>query len=90
MEMKRKRSGGRDADEMVRGFVDDRCVVGPGTRIIARGLYDEFLDWCMETQREPLSQRAFGMRLTGMGFRRKRRGRGRHWWEGLGLKDSGG
>ena len=80
----------RDADEMVRGFVDDRCVVGPGTRIIARGLYDEFLDWCMETEREPLSQRAFGMRLTGMGFRRKRRGRGRHWWEGLGLKDSGG
>ena len=80
----------RDADEMVRGFVDDRCVVGPGTRIIARGLYDEFLDWCMETEREPLSQRAFGMRLTGMGFRRKRRGRGRHWWEGLGLKDGGG
>ena len=72
---------------MVRGFIDDRCVVGPGTRIIARGLYDDFLDWCMETEREPLSQRAFGMRLTGMGFRRKRRGRGRHWWEGLGLKD---
>ena len=80
----------RDTDEIVRGFVDDRCIVGPGTRIIARGLYDEFLDWCMETEREPLSQRAFGMRLTGMGFRRKRRGRGRHWWEGLGLKDSGG
>ena len=82
--------GADSAEEVVCGFVDDRCVVGTGTRIIARGLYDEFLDWCIETQREPLSQRAFGMRLTGMGFRRKRRGRGRHWWEGLGLKDSGG
>ena len=85
--------GGSDADsteEMVRRFVDDRCVVGPGTRIIARGLYDEFLDWCLETGLEPLSQRAFGMLLTGMGFRRKRRGRGRHWWEGLGLTGSGG
>lgn len=82
--------GADSAEEMVRGFVDARCVVGPGTRIIARGLYDEFLDWCLETEREPLSQRAFGMRLTGIGFRRKRRGRGRHWWEGLGLKDSGG
>ena len=78
------------AAEMVRRFADDRCVVGPGTRIIARRLYDEFLDWCLEAEREPLSQRAFGMRLTRMGFRRRRRGRGRHWWEGLGLGGGGG
>ncbi len=78
------------AAEMVRRFADDRCVVGPGTRIIARRLYDEFLDWCLEAEREPLSQRAFGMRLTRMGFRRRRRGRGRHWWEGLGLRGNGG
>ena len=34
---------------------------------------------------QPVSQRAFGMRLTGLGLRRKRRGHGKHWWEGIRL-----
>ncbi len=68
-------------------FVSACGVVAPDAMIIASELYNVFLIWCQETGREPLSQRSFGMRLTGLGFDRKRRGRGRHWWIGLGLAE---
>ena len=35
--------------------------------------------------REPLPQRTFGMQLTAQGFQRRRRGKGKHWWTGIGL-----
>jgi len=33
-----------------------------------------------------LLQRNFGMQLTRLGYRRRRRSGGRHWWQGIGLK----
>ena len=66
-------------------FVAACGVVAPEAMIIAKELYDDYLAWCLETGREPLSQRSLGMRLTDLGFERKRRARGRHWWVGLGL-----
>ena len=34
---------------------------------------------------DDVSQRSFGMQLTAMGFQRRRRGRGKHWWDGIKL-----
>ena len=68
-------------------FVSACGVVDPEAMVLANELYNVYLTWCEETGREPLSQRSFGMRLTGLGFERKRRGRGRHWWIGLGLAE---
>ena len=68
-------------------FVSTCGVVAPKAMIIANELYNGYLTWCRETGRESLSQKSFGMRLTGVGFERKRRGRGRHWWIGLGLAE---
>ncbi|MCH8351854.1 MAG: hypothetical protein IIB29_16510, partial [Chloroflexi bacterium] len=45
-------------------------------------------DWCRETGQTALVQRSFGMRLTQLGFTRRRRGRGRHWWQGIALANS--
>ena len=47
-----------------------------------------FLDWCQERGQDDVSQRSFGMQLTAMGLDRRRRGRGKHWWEGIRLSGS--
>lgn len=70
---------------MVSQFVAERCETGEDRRMLAGELYEGFLVWCRDSGRQPVSQRAFGMRLTGLGLRRKRRGHGKHWWEGIRL-----
>ncbi len=69
-------------------FVTERCDTGEGKRILAGDLYAGFLEWRSDAGQEPISQRAFGMRLTALGLRRKRRGHGKHWWEGIRLADA--
>ena len=68
-----------------REFLDHCCVTSPSALIIAKDLYSAYGAWCQSRGREPLVQRSFGMKLTGMGFQRRRRGRGHHWWVGIDL-----
>ena len=75
----------RDVSNPVDRFVTERCETGEGNRILAGELYAGFLAWRRDAGQEPISQRAFGMRLTALGLRRKRRGHGKHWWEGIRL-----
>ena len=72
-------------DGPVAQFVAERCHVGDGNLVLAKDLYSGFQDWCRETGQDDVSQRSFGMQLTAMGFRRRRRGRGKHWWDGIRL-----
>jgi hypothetical protein len=74
------------SSDQVAEFVEKRCVINPEELIIAKDLYDAYVDWCQAAGQEPLVQRSFGMRLTTLGFQRRRRGRGRHWWLGVGLE----
>ena len=69
----------------VPAFLADRCLVGDDARVIAKGLYQAYIDWCRERDEDPLAQRSFGMQLTAQGFQRQRRGKGRHWWMGVSL-----
>ena len=73
---------------LVDRFVAERCETGDGRRILAGDLYAGFAEWCSGDGRDTISQRAFGMRLTALGLRRKRRGHGKHWWEGIRLSES--
>ena len=72
-------------DEPVAAFIQDKCVMDPEAHAMAKDLYDRYLDWCRDKEHEPLVQRNFGIQLTRLGFERKRRGRGRHWWRGVRL-----
>tara|TARA_B100000315_G_scaffold250982_1_gene284849 strand:- start:846 stop:1700 length:855 start_codon:yes stop_codon:yes gene_type:complete len=72
-------------DNPVAPFLMAKCVAGPDARSLAKELYAGYVDWCRDTGRVPLVQRSFGMGLTKLGFFRRRRGRGRHWWEGIEL-----
>ena len=73
---------------LINRFVVERCELGDGRRMLAGELYAGFLGWCNDTGLDPVSQRAFGMRLTNLGLRRKRRGHGKHWWEGIRLAEA--
>ena len=71
----------------VADFITARCVVNEDALIIANALYQAYTDWCQDENQEPLPQRSFGMQLSAQGFQRRRRGKGRHWWTGVGLPD---
>ena len=73
------------ADGPLSEFIQFRCVMDPEGHAMAKDLYDEYLQWCRGTGCDPLVQRSFGIQLTKLGFVRRRRGRGRHWWRGVRL-----
>lgn len=75
-------------DGPVARFIAERCDLGSQNRTTAKELYAGFLEWCRETGQDDVSQRSFGMQLTAMGLDRRRRGRGKHWWEGIRLSGS--
>ena len=74
-----------DAADPVGLFVSARCQIGQGFRSMAKDLYASYVDWCGDTERSPGPQRNFGLRLSSLGLERRRRGRGKHWWEGIKL-----
>ncbi|MCH7606152.1 MAG: peroxidase-related enzyme [Chloroflexi bacterium] len=78
-----------DAQEAwgIHQFVDSCCVTSPDRAATARDLYISYLRWCDESDQQPMRQRDFGVNLAQLGYRRQRRGRGRHWWLGIGLAD---
>ncbi|NQW24097.1 MAG: hypothetical protein HQ475_11685 [SAR202 cluster bacterium] len=75
-------------DGPVAQFITDKCDLNSQNRTLAKDLYAGFQEWCRETGLEDVSQRSFGMQLTAVGLQRKRRGRGKHWWEGIRLSGS--
>ena len=69
-------------------FVSTQMVTNPDNMVLAKELYSSYTTWCELECIKPLTQRSFGMQLTNMGFSRKRRGKGHHWWTGLKLDDN--
>ena len=75
-------------DGAVASFIAERCDLGGQNLVLAKEVYAGFQEWCRETGQDDVSQRSFGMQLTAMGLQRRRRGRGKHWWEGIRLSAS--
>ena len=78
-----------EAPDPVAGFVRNKCIVGPDSQCAATALFKAYQDWCWETGRQSMAQRSFGMGLTKLGFTRRRRAQGYHWWQGIRLADNG-
>ena len=74
--------------ESVSDFLRECCAVGDGELILAAALFDAYLEWCAARGDEAVGQRRFGMHLTAAGLERRRRGRGKHWWMGVGLRQT--
>ena len=73
------------AIDSVEAFISTRCELGEAFRSTAKDLYASYVGWCREAEQKLVTQRSFGMRLTSRGLERRRRGRGKHWWEGIRL-----
>ena len=74
--------------DSISAFVQARCLVHAQEKIIAKDLFDAYVSWCDRGGYELMAQRSFGMRLTALGFERRRRGKGKHWWMGIDLTES--
>ncbi len=75
-------------DGPVARFIAQQCDLGRQNLITAKELYAGFQQWCRERGQDDVSQRSFGMQLTAIGLQRRRRGRGKHWWQGISLSGS--
>lgn len=64
-------------------FMSEVCVVSAKEACTARDLYVAYLRWCDLNQIPPVLQRTFGLGLSEIGFQRRRRNHGKHWWLGL-------
>ena len=72
--------------DILAAFLDERCVTAPGARGTSRALYEAYEQWCGDNAEEPVSARAFGLRLKDKGFKQARTNRARN-WVGIGLED---
>ena len=65
-------------------FVADACSTGAEAMSLAGDLYTSYAQWCLDQGYLAHSQRKFGLELRARGYQRKRRGKGKHWWVGVG------
>lgn len=63
----------RSESDIVRQFLDDRCVPGgPDDMIAASLLYSEYRDWCIETGNQCVTATMFGRKLVEIGVSKKK------------------
>ncbi len=70
------------------GFLEEKCVVGPGCSATAQELYSAYASYCEDAgirEKEIMKQQTFGRCLAERGFKRDRGTGGRRFWRGVGL-----
>jgi putative DNA primase/helicase len=65
-------------------FLEDRCIINPKDHVLAASLYGNFKLWCDSNGEQPMTQKAFGIKLRERGFRRGKF-RGERCWIGVRL-----
>lgn len=76
----------RAESDDIGAFIQERCVVAPFAKVTAGAIYAAFREWATnQGEREPISAKAFGMRLAARGFEASRTKTSRN-WEGIGLQ----
>ena len=78
--------GTQEVMQSVERFISECCTVASGESTTARDLYISYLRWCDDNGEHALLQRNFGRQLTQLGYLRRRRSGGRHWWQGITLE----
>lgn len=64
----------RDAEDVVRRFIDECCMIDQALSARAGDLYARYRVWADDTGEHPMSQRRFGDRLAQAGYRKERSG----------------
>ena len=74
--------GPEEATQSLDRFISECCTVASSESTTARDLYISYLRWSDENGEHAQLQRNFGIKLTQLGYHRRRSG-GRHWWQGI-------
>jgi putative DNA primase/helicase len=74
----------RDEMDTFAEFLESETIKCTATTSAA-AIYSAYRDWCRDNDEEPISQKAVGMRLTGMGYESRKLATGRA-WAGIQLK----
>jgi putative DNA primase/helicase len=75
----------RSDNDVIGRFLDDCCALHADATARAGDLYASYGYWCTANGEQPLSQRAFGLRLHERGYTQQRTKSARMWL-GLGLR----
>jgi putative DNA primase/helicase len=67
-EVKAATSAYRSEMDMLKDFIEDRCVVNADMRVVAGELYEAYESWCVTNGERELSQTVFGKKLTERGI----------------------
>jgi putative DNA primase/helicase len=77
----------REEMDILNDWIFESCVLAPGATAMATDLYKSYSSWAEEAgEKRPLSQTAFGIKLTERGFHSNRGAGGKTIREGIGLK----
>ena len=68
----------------LKDFLDDLCKMGVLEKTLAGDLYEAYKEYCSFIKATPISQQAFGRRLSQIGLKKTRDGSNRY-WEGIEL-----
>ena len=71
------------------GFLEEKCLLGPGYNATAQELYSAYVSWAEDSgmrEKEIMKQQAFGRCLGERGLKRDRGTAGRRFWRGVGLR----
>lgn len=66
-------------------FIKEKCEWSTGERIQSEHLYQIYLEWCIEREINPDSQKGFSMKLSESGFH-KMESNGRRYWIDISIK----
>ena len=75
--------------DLLRDFIEEMCIVGPGLEATSGDLYKAYGDWAKDTgldKKERLYQRSFGLALGEQGFVKARGTGGVRLWRGIALR----
>lgn len=61
-----------DGDDDAAAFADEIMVRAQGARTSAADIYAAYLDWCQDNEARPMTQTAFGRRLSSLGWDKER------------------
>jgi len=76
----------RDESDVLKEFMEDRCVIDPNGRVPVADLWKEYMNWVALTRDRELDRRTFSQKMQMRGFRKVRVGHDRTWsWLGLKL-----
>ena len=75
----------KDEMDILRDFIEDKCVLGEGLKVKLKDLYAEYATWCDDNKEKKIGRNRFNKKIEAKGCDRRVKD-GYRCWLGVGLK----